>query len=860
MRRRRPALPLLLAVALGCASVRPEAPRLAPLPAGAPSFSLLAVGDTGRPAPLLASLGRHHRVAGGLAAEDRRDPADALVLLGDNFYWRGLESHELVERIGENLVAPYCRFVDLSGPRSDEVRGACALPPEERRALPIHAILGNHDYGSAESPALEREAIPLFVSNWSMPRALADVVEFPAGVSLILLDSVALRDHGADPGPLRDALRRSRGPWRILAAHHPLAWSRDPGRRSDAKQLAYREQVLRAVAEAGVDVHLVLSGDEHNLQLIGMAPPGPRLQVVAGSGSNVREVASANPDAHFALGELGFARVDLVGEGAGERLVVSLFTTPATPLADDGAPRLATRFAVAPDGTAGPLPEAPIVARAPPQPRLDPADLPPRPAPHDQSAAALQEYQRALAERLGREPRDVGLELKAEHYGWLLWRYHEAPWKQVVTEVTLPDAPGGVVQYRHGADAATWNGALLAALSWEYAVTRRSETLARIAGLLEGLHLFLEVTQVPGLPARCVYPGTEPVGKARERYVAPDGTSYVFRGEPAKGTYNQLLVGYATLLVTAFDDLPPAAQERAREDLGALVLHLVRNGWRITRQDGKTARYGSLRPLVLGHGVPFNAQVAYLAVAAASRAELPDPAAREAVAREFARLRFEEHAYYEPPWRPPFIARPDRVGGSRFLKTNDLNHLVNATFVGLVLELDAARREGRAPDRRFLHELGSTLVFSIEKLEEQRNSLANFQLAALLQDPELLEAIAPRDTERVRQRVERLLDQGVEQLRRFPLDRFRWQGDEHEADSPQWADTYQPDSYYWKVDARLAWKVTGGPTPLLTSAIDYLHAYWLFRHHRLHEHALVAERHGDVLGSEHPAIRAALGE
>jgi hypothetical protein len=112
----------------------------------------------------------------------------------------------------------------------------------------------------------------------------------------------------------------------------------------------------------------------------------------------------------------------------------------------------------------------------------------------------------------------------------------------------------------------------------------------------------------------------------------------------------------------------------------------------------------------------------------------------------------------------------------------------------------------------------------------------------------------------VRQRVERLLDQGVEQLRRFPLDRFRWEGVEHEADAPQWADAYRPDSYYWKVDARLAWRVTGGPTPLLTSAIDYLHAYWLFRHHRLHEHALVAERHGDVLGSEHPALRAALGE
>jgi hypothetical protein len=262
----------------------------------------------------------------------------------------------------------------------------------------------------------------------------------------------------------------------------------------------------------------------------------------------------------------------------------------------------------------------------------------------------------------------------------------------------------------------------------------------------------------------------------------------------------------------------------------------------------------------MGHGVPFNAQVAYLAVAAASRLDLPDPAARKAVAREFARLRFDQHAYYEPAWRPPFIARPERVGRSRFLKTNDLNHLVSATFVGLVLELDAARRAGREPDARFLRELGQTLVWSIGKLEAQRNSLANFMLAALLQDPALLQAMAPRDAERVRARVERLLDQGVEQLRRFPLDRFRWSGVQFEADAPLWADEYRPDSYYWKVDARLGWQVTGPPTNLLTSAIDYLHAYWLFRQHRLHEHVVVAERHGDVLGSAHPAVRAALGE
>jgi hypothetical protein len=861
MRNPRALVALLLGLALGCAWGRPHATLHPPEPAGATRFSLLAVGDTGRPAPLVAGLGRHRTVSEGLDAEDRRAPADALVLLGDNFYWRGLESHELVERVRENLVAPYCRFVELGGPRSEEVRGACPTAARSNGTRPIYAILGNHDYGSPESPGLQRDAIPRFVSNWRLPAGLVEVIEFPAGVSLILLDSVALRAPGVDPAELSEALRRARGPWRILATHHPLAWARDPGRASDDGQIAYRQAVARAVEAAGVDVQLVLSGHEHNLQVIELAAPGPRVQIVAGSGSDVREVTSTNPDARFALDELGFARVDLVGDGRGERLVVSLFATGRRWPAGSGPVRRAARFAVERDGSASELGGgASAVRPAPPLPLGALEDLPERPPEDDRSAGALQAYQRALLDRLGRAPRDVDLELKAEHYGWLIGRYHRAPWRQVVPEVVLPEAPGAPIDYLYGADVATWNGAFLAALGWEYAVTKRRDVLERIADLLEGLHLFLEVTGVPGLPARCVYPGVDPVARATERYVAADGTPYVYRGEPAKGTYNQLLVGYATLLVTAFDDLPEAAQRRAREDLGALVLHLVRNDWRITLADGRQARYGSLRPLLLGHGVPFNAQVAYLAVAAASRLDLPDPAAREAVARELARLRFEQHAYYEPAWRPPFIVRPERVGRSRFLKTNDLNHLVNATFVGLVLELDAARRAGREPDARFLHELGQTLVWSIGKLEAQRNSLANFMLAALLQDPVLLRTMAPRDAERVRARVERLLDQGVEQLRRFPLDRFRWSGVRYEADAPLWASDHQPDSYYWKVDARLGWRVTGPTTNLLTSAIDYLHAYWLFRQHRLHEHAVVAERHAEVLGSGHPAVRTALGE
>ena len=67
------------------------------------------------------------RVGEGLAAVDRVAPADALVLLGDNFYPRGLRAAELVERARDNLLIPYGFFAG-SGAVPDGVPGGVAAP------------------------------------------------------------------------------------------------------------------------------------------------------------------------------------------------------------------------------------------------------------------------------------------------------------------------------------------------------------------------------------------------------------------------------------------------------------------------------------------------------------------------------------------------------------------------------------------------------------------------------------------------------------------------------------------------------------------------------------------------------------
>jgi hypothetical protein len=351
LRRRRAllaALPFAAGAAvLAVAVARSNPPALyvpgvaAPLPAdGPPDLSLLAVGDIGTDRPDLHFLDAEWAVGAGMAAEDRRQPVAAVVFLGDNFYPRGLTAADLVRRIRRNLVGPFCRFAELRGPRSSEVESACPLPPAERHPVPLHAVLGNHDTASPGSPDLERRAIPSFLSNWSMPEGAVDVTELPGGVSLVLFDSMQ-RGSAEAIARLTRAIADARGPWRIVAMHHPAA----PYGPSPRPTRRFQPAVLRAVEAAGVPVQLLLAGHDHNLQLALVDLPGTAFQVVAGGGSSrrpLREPPYANR--RFALVSAGFARIDVYGRGAGRRLEVSLFSVPRYPLFLPVEPRLASRW------------------------------------------------------------------------------------------------------------------------------------------------------------------------------------------------------------------------------------------------------------------------------------------------------------------------------------------------------------------------------------------------------------------------------------------------------------------------------------------------------------------------------------
>lgn len=301
---------LLLALAL-CSGCGPG-PGAEPI-----AFSLLAIGDAGAPPQAAVDYARMREVARAMADEDIERPVDALVFLGDNFYPSGLRSAELAERISANLTQPFCRFIE-PGPQLAPTDPTCDRAPA---AVPILAVLGNHDYHSDESPGLQRDTVPEFIANWHMPQGLVATREFPAGVSLILFDAEAIA-AGADVGPLVDALRGSVGPWRILVGHRPIATLGSADERES--QASYSAAIRGALTRSGVDVQLVLAGHEHRLAILQMQAPAPALHAISGGGSERRKRRGDEPNLRTEFKSLGFVRVDLHGTGEDQELSVSI--------------------------------------------------------------------------------------------------------------------------------------------------------------------------------------------------------------------------------------------------------------------------------------------------------------------------------------------------------------------------------------------------------------------------------------------------------------------------------------------------------------------------------------------------------
>ena len=463
--------------------------------------------------------------------------------------------------------------------------------------------------------------------------------------------------------------------------------------------------------------------------------------------------------------------------------------------------------------------------------------------PTDRSAEAMVAFETALTNSFG-GTREIPLAEKAAFYEWVTGRHHlerfprtdrGAPVGLVHHAAWLPDANGRDERYQTGSDTVTWNGALLAAMSYRWAATRDPVALEWVRTLLGGLELATTVTGQVGLPARCYTQSDQPVNDLRRRYDPPGGPPIHFRSDAAKGTLNQVAAGLIVCQLLCGDALGEEDRGRAATLSLEIADHLVRHDYHLTEANGQRTEYGNVMPRIGPQSIPFNAQVAYVTVAGGAglgvAAPDADPGMVARVAAAFEELRGKHHVYYESPGT---LIRPQRVGANPLVKgMNDRQHVFMAGYAALLLEWELARKANAAADGRFLYEMGRTPLYAIRGVRGERNSLLSFLWGGLLMDGRRAVAILPdareRDTEYAAARTE--IDVGVEHLRRFPLSRREVIHEEAGKRSDVWPAEENPwDCYVWKADPNRFYRATGPYMNKWAAGIDYLHAYWAARY------------------------------
>lgn len=213
-----------------------------PLFSAAPSgktIRVLAFGDFG------TGSAAQKQTAAAMVAYHKTHPFDFGLTLGDNFYASGMTSPDdpRWQTQWEQLYSPM--------------------------HIPFYAVLGNHDWSGADSPAAEI-LYSAKSQSWHMP---SPYYTFTAGsVQFFAFDTPAIDE--AELKWLDEELTKSTAQWKVVYGHYHIY----SATRGDNKELIAR--LLPVLKKHNVDVYL--NGHDHNLQEL--KPEGSVHFFVSGGG------------------------------------------------------------------------------------------------------------------------------------------------------------------------------------------------------------------------------------------------------------------------------------------------------------------------------------------------------------------------------------------------------------------------------------------------------------------------------------------------------------------------------------------------------------------------------------------------
>ena len=257
-------------------------------------IKFIAMGDTGH------GNDGQYQVATAVKNKCAQDGCDFVLMLGDNIYNSGVEALDDFQ-FDTKFELPY---QDIN--------------------LPFYMVLGNHDYGGANSglgyefkKSVYQARYTEKSTKWKMPRHYYQFTK--ANITFFALDTNA-QLYGLDKEQRQDVsqwLSNAHTTWKIAFGHHPY---KSNGPHGNAGQydvfagipIASGEKVKTFAEDiwcGKVDVYL--SGHDHSRQWLDTDCAGTKL-IVSGAGSTTTALRGNNP-ALFQQATLGFLYVRIEG-------------------------------------------------------------------------------------------------------------------------------------------------------------------------------------------------------------------------------------------------------------------------------------------------------------------------------------------------------------------------------------------------------------------------------------------------------------------------------------------------------------------------------------------------------------------
>lgn len=202
-------------------------------------------------------------VGAAMAALQRRDPVDLVILGGDNIYNEGE-----ISKVGAAFERPYRELLQAG--------------------VPFHAVLGNHDIRTANGAG--QLAYPGFGMKGRWYTVRRGPVEF------FMHDSNV--DWPQQRTWLRASLAASTAPWKVLVGHHPIYSSGFYG--DDRETIARLTPLL-----ARHGVQLYINGHDHNYER--SRPINGTTYLTVGNGGAALRPVLPGPNSARAVSTYGFA-------------------------------------------------------------------------------------------------------------------------------------------------------------------------------------------------------------------------------------------------------------------------------------------------------------------------------------------------------------------------------------------------------------------------------------------------------------------------------------------------------------------------------------------------------------------------